>query len=221
MRMASGISMPAMVAALLLAAVPALAADRCGDADGSGAVTVTDGVQILRAAAGLASSCTPARCDLDDSGSISVTDGVNVLRAAAGLPVNLACPGATPTCTAATVTVALEVPAQIGAATLTLDYPERVVDLPGSGDAAAARVTIVTSASLLNDGSPNDHDDDVTFVLIASAGVGSGDLLRVRFDCLGAVPTAPQFDCVLSDATAPDGLTPVEGGTCLLTVARE
>jgi hypothetical protein len=68
-------------------------AQSCGDADGSGSVTVTDGVQTLRSAAGLSSSCTPARCDVDGSGSISVTDGVNVLRKAAGLAAPSACPG--------------------------------------------------------------------------------------------------------------------------------
>ena len=64
----------------------------CGDADLSGAVTVTDGVQVLRAAAGLSTSCTPARCDVDGSGSISITDGVNVLRDAAGLSSTANCP---------------------------------------------------------------------------------------------------------------------------------
>lgn len=64
----------------------------CGDADLSGSVTVTDGVQTLRAAADLSSSCTPARCDVDGSGTVSVTDGVNVLRAAAGLSFTANCP---------------------------------------------------------------------------------------------------------------------------------
>ena len=57
----------------------------CGDADLSGAVTVTDGVATLRAAAGLSSNCTLTLCDVDGSGAITVSDGVNVLRAAAGL----------------------------------------------------------------------------------------------------------------------------------------
>lgn len=65
----------------------------CGDADGSGVVTVTDGVQVLRAAAGLSTSCAAGRCDVDGSGSITVTDGVNVLRKAAGLAVTEACLG--------------------------------------------------------------------------------------------------------------------------------
>jgi hypothetical protein len=59
----------------------------CGDADGNGAVTVTDGVQTLRSAAGLSTSCTLGRCDVDGNGAVTVTDGVNVLRVAAGLLV--------------------------------------------------------------------------------------------------------------------------------------
>lgn len=68
-------------------------AEECGDADNSGAVTVTDGVQALRAAAGLSTSCVASRCDVDGSGSVTVTDGVNVLRKAAGLPISEACVG--------------------------------------------------------------------------------------------------------------------------------
>jgi hypothetical protein len=62
------------------------AGDDCGDADGDGRRGVSDGVQILRAAASLASDCTLARCDVDGSGIVSITDAVQVLRAAAGLP---------------------------------------------------------------------------------------------------------------------------------------
>lgn len=71
-----------------------VAAQICGDADGSGAVTVTDGVLTLRAAAGLDSSCTDAVCDVDGSGAVTVTDGVNVLRTAAALPAADECVGA-------------------------------------------------------------------------------------------------------------------------------
>jgi hypothetical protein len=60
--------------------------DTCGDADGNGSITVADGVQALRAAAELSSTCTPARCDVNGDGSFSVADGVQVLRAAAELP---------------------------------------------------------------------------------------------------------------------------------------
>lgn len=64
----------------------------CGDADLSGAVTVTDGVQALRAAAELSSPCTLERCDMDGNGVISVSDGVHILRGAAGLAFNENCP---------------------------------------------------------------------------------------------------------------------------------
>jgi hypothetical protein len=64
----------------------------CGDADGSGSVTVTDGVQALRKSAGLSSECASTNCAVDGSGAVTVTDGVNVLRAAAGVAVDLNCP---------------------------------------------------------------------------------------------------------------------------------
>jgi hypothetical protein len=74
-------------------ACPALGDPACGDADGSGSITVSDGVNVLRAAAGIAGACAiPAACDVDGSGSVSVSDGVNVLRAAAGLATELSCP---------------------------------------------------------------------------------------------------------------------------------
>ena len=63
----------------------------CGDPDASGTVTVTDGVEVLSAAAGLASPCTLAICDVNASGDVTVTDGVLVLRDAAGLDSGLTC----------------------------------------------------------------------------------------------------------------------------------
>jgi hypothetical protein len=207
--------------ALLATTTPGFAADRCGDADSSGSVTVTDGVQTLRAAAGLGSSCTLARCDVDDSGSVSVTDGVNVLRAAAGLAVVLACPGTGPMCATATVTVALAVPAPIGAGSLVLAYPASDVALPGSGDAATARVTVLNPGSILADGQPNDLDDRIVFSLVATDGLDDGDLLTAQFDCLGAAPAAARFACTLADVFAPDGVTPRAGATCSVRVASE
>jgi hypothetical protein len=70
-------------------------AQTCGDADGSGSVTVTDGVQVLRSAAGLSSGCSERTnsCDVDGSGSVTITDGVNVLRKAAGVSITESCPG--------------------------------------------------------------------------------------------------------------------------------
>ncbi len=209
------------IGVVALAAGTCRAADRCGDADDSGAITVTDGVQILRAAAGLASLCTPARCDLDTSGSVSVTDGVNVLRAAAGLAVNLACPGATPTCTVATVTVALAVPEPIGAATLSLAIPGR------HRDAARKR---------RRRGGARDHSHRC---LVAERRIAERRRPRGRLhaDRPGRSrrrqsleralrlprgrPGTTRFACTLSDVTAPDGVTPIAGATCAVTVASE
>jgi len=209
-----------MLLALVIAG-PAGAQERCGDADGSGSVNVTDGVQTLRAAASLPSSCTLARCDVNDDGAVSVTDGVNVLREAAGLAPTLTCPGAAPACATATATVTLAVPQSIGAAVMTLAYPPTVVTLPGSGDAAAERVTLADPGALLFGGQPNDREDRVEFNLVAGDGVGNGVLLSVRFDCLGAAPGAAAFACALTDVTATDGVTPIAGATCTVGVTSE
>ncbi len=82
------------VALWSVAAAGSASAQVCGDADGNGSVTVTDGVQVLRSGAGLSSSCTERAnsCDVDGSGGTTVTDGVNVLRKAAGLAITEACP---------------------------------------------------------------------------------------------------------------------------------
>jgi hypothetical protein len=78
------------VVAVGAANVQSATAQTCGDANDDDAVSVTDGVQALRAAASLSSSCGEG-CDVDGSGSISVTDGVNILRKAAGLSFTAAC----------------------------------------------------------------------------------------------------------------------------------
>jgi hypothetical protein len=82
----------AIIGMLLVSSVGAHA-QVCGDADGSGTVTVTDGVQALRAAAALSSTCSGTVCDIDGSGSVTVTDGVNVLRKAAGIAITENCGG--------------------------------------------------------------------------------------------------------------------------------
>lgn len=209
------------MALMMMAGTSALAQERCGDADGNGSVSVTDGVQTLRAAASLPSSCTPARCDVNDDGAVSVTDGVNVLREAAGLAPVLTCPGSVPGCTAATAAVSIATSTPIGAATMTIGYPATVVTLPGSGDAAAERVTLASPGSLFGGGQPNDRDDRVEFSLVSPDGVGSGALLSVRFDCLGSTPGSAAFACALTDVTATDGVTPIAGATCAVAVTSE
>lgn len=65
----------------------------CGDADGTGSVTVTDGVQVLAGAADLGGNCASSAnaCDVDGDGRNTVTDGVAVLRQASGLPAVSQC----------------------------------------------------------------------------------------------------------------------------------
>ena len=65
----------------------------CGDANHSGTVTVSDGIQILRSASGLATGCDADRdvCDVQRDGAIGVSDGVRALRAAAELETVKVC----------------------------------------------------------------------------------------------------------------------------------
>jgi hypothetical protein len=85
--------MSATLAAVMLALCPSAAtAQLCGDADGDGSVTINDGVQTLRAAASLSSTCGADVCDVTGDGSITLVDGINVLRAAASLSAQNACP---------------------------------------------------------------------------------------------------------------------------------
>lgn len=86
----------ALAAVIVFLAASTVDAQVCGDANGDGQVSVSDGVQALRAAAGLPSICD-ADCDVDGNGSVSVTDGVNILRKAAGLGIVEACPQGDPT----------------------------------------------------------------------------------------------------------------------------
>jgi len=83
------------LASLLGAALPAIAhAQSCGDPDGSGGLTVTDGVNVLRQAVGLSSSCASntTLCDVDGNGMVTDADGTIVLRGAAELTITLSCP---------------------------------------------------------------------------------------------------------------------------------
>jgi serine protease len=73
----------------------AASATICGDADGDGVVTITDGVRILRLAAALDETCATTGCDVDGSGQVSVTDAVLALRRAAGLTIVDVCGGGT------------------------------------------------------------------------------------------------------------------------------
>jgi glucose/arabinose dehydrogenase len=68
------------------APAPAAAASACADPDGDG-IDVVDAANVLRAAAGLPSTCAsaPAACDLDGMQGIDREDAIDVLRRVVGL----------------------------------------------------------------------------------------------------------------------------------------
>ncbi len=119
----------------------------CGDANRDGGVTVTDGVLLLRAAAGLQTACTPLVCDLDHSGGVTVSDGVNALRAAADLAATLACPvpavdfvrGVTGPDGRAALLAVEDPPEPAG------DAPETITNLTGNTTADAGGTNTVTA----------------------------------------------------------------------------
>jgi hypothetical protein len=63
----------------------------CGDVDGNGVVTDTDGVLVLLEAANLPSTCKHVVCDVNADERITDTDAVLVLRKAVGLPLDERC----------------------------------------------------------------------------------------------------------------------------------
>lgn len=131
----------ALAAAVTIGLTASTALAVCGDANGDGRVSVSDGVQALRAAAGLPSICAQD-CDIDGNGEISVTDGVNILRKAAGLSIVEACPEGNRVASLIGHTVDIFGPltkvGAIGAATpagtvFSCDNPEGGIDQSASG----------------------------------------------------------------------------------------
>ena len=92
MRIACNAIVPALGVALTVATA-AYGQLICGDANGNGTVDISDGVQVLRAAAFLSNVCTPEACNVNGVGQIDVADGVLVLRKAVSLPITESCPG--------------------------------------------------------------------------------------------------------------------------------
>jgi hypothetical protein len=116
------------VLTVVVFAVTGAFAQTCGDPDGSGSVSVSDGVNVLRQAAALSSTCAASvsLCDVDGNGSVTVTDGVIILRSAAGLNATLSCPG-----------VAQAAAAVIGEVQELLEIG--IGFIPGSGSGSATR----------------------------------------------------------------------------------
>ena len=146
----------------------------CADPNRDGAITVTDGVLVLRAAAALETGCSMAICDLDGSGAITVTDGVNSLRAAAALSAALTC--AMPvTDLVRSVTTAegtLAVLAVDDAPVPTTDAPATIVNLAGNTTADTGGSNSVTVFYDL-DAATADATDDTTLLIAARIGTAA------------------------------------------------
>lgn len=71
--------------------VPPILDPLCGDVDGSGQVSSSDALGVLRGAVGTR-CCEPCLCDLDNNGSVAASDAQRGLRKAVGLDVILECP---------------------------------------------------------------------------------------------------------------------------------
>lgn len=178
----------------------------CGDATGDGTVSVTDGVNVLRAAAGLPNTCTLAACDTDHNGVITVTDGVNVLRAAAGL--SNVCP------------VIIIIPLRCGNGRL--DLGEECDDgnlVPGDGCDELCRLeSQVCHLDGRREGLEQCDGDDLGGRTCESFGFTSGGLQctnQCTFDFSGCV--GPDEDCapVPSDCALPGtSCTPQTSNTC-------
>jgi hypothetical protein len=65
----------------------------CGDVTGSGSLTASDALHVLRFCTGLVNNCRPAVCDVDSDGAVSATDALHVLAEAVGLASNIHCTG--------------------------------------------------------------------------------------------------------------------------------
>lgn len=94
MRIAARAASSAVALGLALLSTAPVEAASCGDANRNGAVSVTDGVLILRSAAQLQTLCPRERCDMNLDGTVSVTDGVLALRVAAEIQTSVACSAA-------------------------------------------------------------------------------------------------------------------------------
>ena len=174
----------AICGVVLLGVVGPAYAQVCGDATGDGVVTEVDGLEILRAAALLPSSCAGGVCDVTGDGVIDDTDGVVALRLAADLAANTACDfggGA-----------ASEVETLTG--DLTPFFGVLLPESPGVGAAGAGGFEVTTEDCPA--GGTRTNRDLVTQLQVSFAGCRINDPLLGSFEIDGNVAlnlALPQF----------------------------
>ncbi len=117
-------------------------------------------------------------------------------------------------------TVNWNAPTSVGSMTVLVDYPEGKVSIPGSGGSIPAG--ILTGFPSGTSPQANDLDYALREVVVKATAITPrpGQLFKINFeDCTGATPpVAGDFTCTVVTAFAPDGITPVSGATCSVTV---
>jgi cysteine-rich repeat protein len=117
-------------------------------------------------------------------------------------------------------TVNWNAPVSVGSLTVLVDYPEGKVSIPGSGGSVPAGILFGFPSGT----SPqaNDLEYALREVVVKATAITPrpGQLFKINFeDCSGATPpVAGDFTCTVVTAFAPDGITPVSGATCSVTV---
>ena len=101
--------------------------------------------------------------------------------------------------------------------TVLLEYPDGIVQIPGSGSADSVQAVVLNPPS----GTlpvAFDYDYALNVSVAGTSAITPGKLFDVNFsDCKSVPPpTASAFKCTVLIATAPD-ITPVTGVTCTVT----
>jgi hypothetical protein len=169
----------AFVAALFVVCLATpVRAQVCADPDRSGTVTVSDGVNMLRAAAGLSSSCVMQICDVTLDGAVTVTDGVIALREAAQL-------GGAATCSQAQVADVVN---------MTQAILETGIGIPGVSSARSGSLVANARATCPDGGVVDVQDTSVRFLECGAGGFVFNGTFTVGQNQNGdAVLTASQF----------------------------
>ncbi len=122
-----------------------------------------------------------------------------------------------------TVTVEFAIDTPYGGASIALDYPPNVVDIPGSADDASVseRVTFIPSGFTVVNDQDSDFDgtDDRLRAVFANIEqlTPAGPFMLVEFDCIegSPVPDVGSFSCSVLSLSDELGNT-IEGGCTLL-----
>jgi cysteine-rich repeat protein len=172
---------------------------------------------------GCSASCTKEECgnrivdvgETCDDGNLDNFDGCpNNCKEEACIPIAGSVRGAT---------VNWNSPVSVGSLTVLVDYPEGRVNLPGSGGAIPPGILFdfpSGTSPQANDIGNQGYALREVIVKATAITPRPGQLFKINFeDCEGATPPAgTDFACTVETAFSPDGITPVAGATCSVTV---